>query len=256
MSKSPLLQLENLSKRFGGVVAVDGVNLNLWPGQIRVLIGANGAGKTTLFSLIGGSLRPDTGVIRFDGRLIDNLRPNQRQRLGISQSFQVPRLVPNLSTIENLFIALGSRTNILSGLITRKYSGEVRDEAYDILKRVGLTEEAGDLISRLSHAHRKKLDIACALSQHPKLLLLDEPTAGLSRQESKEIAGIIHTLEGECAVLVIEHDLTLLLEINASVIVLERGRAVLEGKFKELANQALFQQTYFGKAPSVNHGNV
>jgi branched-chain amino acid transport system ATP-binding protein len=256
MSKLPLLQLEGLSKRFGGVVAVHNVDLDLWPGQIKVLIGANGAGKTTLFSLIGGSLYPDSGSIRFDGRFIINMTPFQRQRCGISQSFQVPRLVPNLSTIENLFIAMESHTNLFSGLLKIKYASEVYDAAYDILEQVKLTDSATKTVSQLTHAHRKKLDIACALAQHPKLLLLDEPTAGLSRQESKEIAGIINSLEGKCAVLVIEHDLTLLLEISASVILLERGRIVLEGKFKELVQQPLFQQAYLGKTSGIQHENI
>lgn len=256
MSKLPLLKLQGLSRRFGGVVAVDNVTLDLWPGQIKVLIGANGAGKTTLFSLIGGSLNPDSGSIRFDGRFIVSMTPFQRQRCGISQSFQVPRLVPNLSTIENLFIAIESHTNLFSGLLKLRYAGAIYDAAYDTLKRVKLTELANEPVSRLTHAHRKKLDIACALAQHPKLLLLDEPTAGLSRQESEEIAGIIRSLQGKCAVLVIEHDLTLLLEINASVILLERGRIVLEGKFKELVHQPLFRQTYLGKASGMHHESI
>lgn len=240
MAAEPLLATAALRKEFGGLVATDDVSLTVSPGERRCLIGPNGAGKSTLLSLITGQLDPTAGSIRFAGEGIDGLSPHERVDRGLSVKFQVPSVYGKFSTRENLRLAL-----------QRRQSGKELKEAIDgSLERFDLAEESGIRADALSHGQKQRLEIAMASALDPALLLLDEPVAGLSVEETERIADLLIELnESEgVALLAIEHDMAFVRALAERVTVLHQGAILTEGEMEDVANDPEVRDVYLGEA--------
>lgn len=237
------LRLDGLTKRFGGVVAVDSIDFVIEPGEIVGLMGANGAGKTTLFGLIAGNLRPTSGAIHFGDRRIDGLRPDQVSRLGIARAFQIVRPFTGLTVLEN--VAVG----ILFGSGRETSMSRAQDEARAVLDEVGLASRADDPAGTLTLAGRKRLEIARALATRPKLLLLDEVMAGLT---PVEVAEALETIAGlrerhGLTIVVIEHVMRALMRLCERLVVIHHGVKIAEGTPDAIANDAAVIDAYLGR---------
>ena len=242
-----LLRIRGLSKSFGGFRMVDDVDLDIGYRGIKVSIGPNGAGKSTLFRLISGTLRHDRGTIALEGCEIGSLSAHKRQRLGIAQSFQVPRLASGLTVGEH--IAMSSVTALsLPRSLLKGFKGSSEGSLVSgALEAIGLRAKFSDRIDELSHADRKKLDLCCAFLQLPKLLLLDEPTAGLNSHDIPAMLEYMLYLEGETSVLLIEHDMTFVRALKKEVVVLHQGRIVRSGDLQSLESDGFIREIYFGQ---------
>jgi branched-chain amino acid transport system ATP-binding protein len=229
---TPVLSVRGLEKRFGAVVAADALSLDIAAGQKVSLIGANGAGKTTFVNLVTGYLRPDAGSIVLGGIDIGRHSPRNVARLGISRSFQIPQLFIDLTAAENLAVALsGARAHALSFHSPAEAQGR-RDKALELLKRFGLTEVADRPISELAGGVRKLVDIAMALVRRPKLLLLDEPTSGVSAEEKyATMDRVIHAVAPDAATIVfVEHDMEIVSRYADRVVAFYQGRILADGE--------------------------
>jgi branched-chain amino acid transport system ATP-binding protein len=229
---SALIEISNLTRRFGGLVAVDGVSTSVAPGELVGLIGPNGAGKTTLFNLISGFTRPTSGTVRFKGEPIDRLKPHAIAARGLARTFQNLRIFPNMSVFDNVSVgavgAIGqSALQAVFGRGARR--DEITARTFAALDRVGLTDRAGELAANLSYGKRKYLEIARALAMKPDLLILDEPAAGLDDSETAELARFIRELNREgLAIMLVEHDMNLVMSITTRVVVLSSGRKIAD----------------------------
>lgn len=240
------LELQGVSRRFGGLVAVREVSLALQPGERRAIIGPNGAGKTTLFNVITGELRPTAGTIRFFGRDVTHLPPYQRIRLGLARTYQTPLVFPRLSVADNLYLAVrGVRPWRLSLRLPRRSDPEFR-EVEELAERVGLGHALRALAGALSHGEQRQLEIGMALASHPKLLLLDEPAAGLSPGEREQLALLLQGLDPQMTVLLIEHDMDVAFQVVQRVTVLHEGSVIAEGTPEEIAANPVVQAVYLG----------
>lgn len=244
---NPCLALERVSKHFGGLRAVDGVSLEVRKGERRAIIGPNGAGKTTLFNLITGELPVTGGRIRLFGQDITHLPPHRRAALGIGRTFQIMNLFPKLTVLENVLLAV-------QGLQPTKYVmhrslqafPELEDRARRLLERVGLWEKRDLPITSLSYGEQRQVEVLLALAGDPKLLLLDEPTAGLSPAETRVIVGIIRSLDPSITVLLIEHDMDVAFEVAERITVLHFGKVLAEGTKDEIKANPEVQSIYLG----------
>jgi len=247
---SALLEISQLSKRFDGFAAVDGVDLAVEPGTIHSVIGPNGAGKTTFFRLLTGVHRPSGGRIRFDGRDITGLRPHAVARRGLTQSFQITNVFPRISVLESVQIAILARRRRSSDFLTR-FGRRVEPEARRLLERVGLSELAEIPAERLSHGDQRVLEMALALATQPRLLLLDEPTAGMSPHETDRMVELVVELaESErLTVLLSEHDMDVVFGISDRVTVLHQGQVISQGSPDEVAEDERVVEVYLGSAP-------
>ncbi|MCS7255598.1 MAG: ABC transporter ATP-binding protein [Thermomicrobium sp.] len=235
-----------MSRRFGGLVAVREVSLALQPGELRAIIGPNGAGKTTLFNVITGELRPTAGTIRFLGRDVTHLPPYQRIRLGLARTYQTPLVFPRLSVADNLYLAVrGVRPWRLSLRLPRRSDPEFR-EVEELAERVGLGHALRALAGALSHGEQRQLEIGMALASRPKLLLLDEPAAGLSPGEREQLALLLQGLDPRMTVLLIEHDMDVAFQVVQRVTVLHEGSVIAEGTPEEIAANPVVQAVYLG----------
>jgi branched-chain amino acid transport system ATP-binding protein len=228
---TPVLSVHGLEKRFGAVVAADALNLDIAAGQKVSLIGANGAGKTTFVNMVTGYLRPDAGSIALDGLDIGKHSPRNVARLGISRSFQIPQLFIDLTAAENLAVAFsGTRTQALSFHSPAEAQGR-RDKALELLARFGLAEVADRPILELAGGVRKLIDIAMALVRRPKLLLLDEPTSGVSAEEKfATMDRVIHAVAPDAATIVfVEHDMEIVSRYADRVVAFYQGRILADG---------------------------
>jgi ABC-type branched-subunit amino acid transport system ATPase component len=231
----PLLECRGVSRRFGGLLAVDGVNVRVTAGQIVALIGPNGAGKTTLLHLISGFVRPNQGTVELMGRRIDRLGPHQVAALGVRRTFQLEGLFPALTVAENVGIgALHARVS--------------HDETNEILQLVGLEDWADVPANLLPYGFRRRLGVAIALAGHPKLLLLDEPAAGLNAQESTQLVALIRQVRDQgVTVVLIEHDMDVVGTLAEEIVVLDHGRVIASGPAASVLNDRTVIEVYLGR---------
>jgi len=249
-----LLEIRGLRRRFGGVVALDGLDLTVPAGRVTALIGPNGAGKSTAFQCISGVIRPDAGTVRFAGRDITGARPDRVTRSGLVRSFQIARGIPRLTVLENLLLygpaqpgeqVLGAW---LRPAATRAREEELRARALAVAARLNLIRVLDNQAAALSGGQKKLMEIGRALMAEPKLLLLDEPVAGVNPSLSAEIATHIGTLRDEgMTVLVVEHHMDFVASLCDEVIVMAEGRYLTSGAFREVAEDARVQEAYMGR---------
>jgi branched-chain amino acid transport system ATP-binding protein len=241
------LHLSDVSKVFGGLVAVDGVNLQVKPGERRALIGPNGAGKTTLFHLLSGELPPTAGHIRLFGRDVTRLPPHRRAALGMARTYQITNLFPQLTVLRNCLLAVQGLSPVKYHLhrALRRYPA-LFARAQAVLEAVGLQGKEEVVVRHLSHGEQRQLEIALALAGNPKLLLLDEPTAGLSPAESSMITALLKRLAPDITILIIEHDMDVAFALTQWITVLHYGRVIADGPADEVKANPLVQQIYLG----------
>jgi ABC-type branched-subunit amino acid transport system ATPase component len=253
-----LLELREVSKSFGGLAAVDKVDLTADQGEILSVIGPNGAGKTTLFNIVTGFYSLDTGTITFDGHNIAGLRPNAVTKIGIARTFQAVRLFPNMTVLENVMVGQHARSKSgIAGAIFRlpktvKEEQSIVEKAQETLGFFGerLGERRHDqLAASLAYADRRRLEIARAMATEPKLLLLDEPTAGMNDREKEEIIKLIGRLRDEkgYSVILIEHDMPVVKGVSDRVIALDFGRKIAEGTYDEVSKHERVVEAYLGR---------
>ncbi|MGH7269800.1 MAG: urea ABC transporter ATP-binding protein UrtD [Polyangiaceae bacterium] len=240
-----LLQVDRVSVSFDGFRALDDLTLSLEAGELRCLVGANGAGKTTLMDVITGKTRPDAGTVRFGGREITHLAEHEIVRLGIGRKFQRPTVFPEHTVFENLELTIRGSKGVFRTLFAR-LSAENRKTIDEMLELTGLKEERGRLAGLLSHGQKQWLEIGMLLMQKPKLLLVDEPVAGMTHQEIDRTAEILASLAGEHAVVVVEHDMDFVRSIAKTVTVLHEGRVLAEGPMSEVQNDPKVVEVYLG----------
>ncbi len=249
MSDMAAIEVEDLSKVFGGLRAVDGVSLRVAAGERRVLIGPNGAGKTTLFHCITGALSPSSGRIGLFGRDVTHLPENQRTTLGMGRTFQITNLFTDLTVAENLALAIVGADG-RKWILYRPLAAfpDVREDALAAVDAVGLAGRADAVVKFLSYGERRQLELAVALKTRPKVLFLDEPCAGLSPSERRRIFQMISELPRDITVVMIEHDMDVALGLADSVTVLHRGKVILEGTPRDVQSNPEVRDVYFGHA--------
>jgi branched-chain amino acid transport system ATP-binding protein len=223
----PLLRIENLVRRFGGIVATDNLSLDIARGELHAIIGPNGAGKTTLISQLIGQLRPTAGTMRFAGEDITHLPAWKRSRLGLARSFQITSLLPNFTAADNVALAAQARDGHSFRFFgnARKEKG-LRETAQAALDRVGLGSRADVVVSKLSHGEQRELELAVALATQPQLLLLDEPMAGLGITESARMVKLLAELRREVTIVLVEHDMNAVFALADRITVLVYGRVI------------------------------
>jgi branched-chain amino acid transport system ATP-binding protein len=246
-SPAPAISLSNVSKAFEGLRALDSVNLAVAAGERRAIIGPNGAGKTTLFSLISGETKANEGRIFLFGRDVTRLPPHRRAALGLARTYQITNLFPRLTALENCLLAVQALTPAklhLHRALTRYTHHFAR--ARSVLEAVGLQGKENEAVRNLSHGEQRQLEIALALAGAPKLLLLDEPTAGLSPAESHMMTALLKKLDSTITLLVIEHDMDVAFELTNRITVLHYGKVIADGLGHEVKANPLVQDIYLG----------
>ena len=244
----PVLRLEGVSRRFGGLVAVDGVSLTLGPRRRLAVIGPNGAGKTTLFRLIAGDVPPSQGRIFLFGQEVTRLPAHRRARLGLSRTFQVTNLFAGLSVLDNVRLAAqAGQPGRWRRLGPVRPGDRVGLAAMEALERAGIAARAGDRVAELSHGEQRQLEVALALATSPKLLLLDEPAAGLSAGERSRLRELLGSLPDSLPLLLIEHDMTLALSLADEVLCLHNGRPIALGPPDRVRGDPTVQAVYLGR---------
>ena len=241
------LRVENLSKNFGGVQAIRNVSFSVEAGQRLGIIGPNGAGKTTLFNLLNGQLLPSAGRIYFFGREITTMATHHRTRLGQARSFQISSLFFNLTVLKNILLALhGTRPSgfqMFRAITAYKHQ---LTKAEELLGAMDLWKKRDLLVKNLSHGEQRKMEIAFTLALEPKMLLLDEPSAGLTTVESDDVIGIIHSQGADITVLIIAHDIDLIFSVADRIMVIHYGQIIAEGKPEEIQADLRVKEVYMG----------
>lgn len=244
-----ILETRDLTIAFGGHVAVNGVNLNVPANCFKSIIGPNGAGKTTFFNLLSGQLTPTKGQVLFKGTDITNLSPPARTRMGIGRSFQITNVFPNLTVLENVRLAVQSQAGVRYQMFShfKKYS-KFEEKAYDLLQIVLLANKSNSLAKNLAHGEKRKLEIAMLLALETEVLLLDEPTAGMSLEEVPSILEVIRQIkeQGNRTIILIEHKMDMVLDLSDSLTVLFNGKLLADGPPEEIMNNELVQSAYLG----------
>jgi branched-chain amino acid transport system ATP-binding protein len=240
----PLLSTEALTIRFGGLTALNKVNLAVAPGEIRAIIGPNGAGKSTLFNCVTGVLRPTAGRILFAGEDITGLPPHRISQKAIARSYQITNILPNATTLENVRIAAQSRRHSWSLLTHYQAYRDILDRAATVLEAVGLRGKEDELAANLSHGEQRNLEIGIALATEPRLLCLDEPTAGMSVAETHATVELIRRIARELTILIVEHDMEVVMGLARTITVLHYGEVLAEGTPAEIQANARVQEVY------------
>ncbi|WP_034301549.1 ABC transporter ATP-binding protein [Herbaspirillum sp. RV1423] len=242
-----LLQVRDISKAFGGVKALDGVSFDLPAGQLLALLGPNGAGKSTCFNIVNGQYRPDAGSVRFDGHDIGGMKPRDIWRLGVGRTFQISATFGSMTVVENVQMALISRERKLFRL-WRLAASFFRDEAMELLNQVGMAAQAQRPCGVLAYGDVKRVELAIALANRPRLLLMDEPTAGMAPGERNDLMALIKKLvvERKVSVLFTEHSMDVVFAFADRMIVLARGRIIAEGDGEAIRNHPEVQAVYLG----------
>ncbi|MBZ9881878.1 ABC transporter ATP-binding protein [Mesorhizobium sp. CA10] len=236
----PLLTTKGLSRHFGGLRAVDGVDFALMPGEIRAIIGPNGAGKTTFVSLLSGRIRPSSGMVVFDGADITAMPAYKRVRLGVAYTFQITSVFANLTAFDN--VALPVQRTLTDG----RTKGQVRSGVMAALERTGLADRAGTLAGQLSYGHQRLLEVAMGLALKPRLLILDEPTQGLADSEIDNFITLVREIARDATVLLIEHNMPVVMQLADRITVFNSGKILAEGTPGEIRANTQVQDAYLG----------
>jgi branched-chain amino acid transport system ATP-binding protein len=245
-----MLEVRGVTKRFGSLVAVKNVSMSVKSGELRAIIGPNGAGKTTFFNMISGFFAPTSGAIEFEGKDVTQVPAHQRVGLGMGRTFQITEIFPELTVHENVLTAAEVMAGQTLHMVpTRADAKLAKDIAAEMLALVGLTAKADRLVGELAHGDQRTTEIAMAIAQRPRLLLLDEPTAGMGDQETYEITALIRRLhrESKYTIVLIEHDMRVVFHLADYISVLDQGNLLAEGAPKEIAASEAVQAAYLGK---------
>ena len=253
-----ILEIKNLSKSFGGVKAVDEIQLTVPYGQRRLIIGTNGAGKTTLFNMICGDFKASSGSISIFGKSVDKLSTRNRMRLGMRRTYQTSALFDGLTVRQNMFLAALGNMPMLQQFrmftSAKKMSGKMK-EIDRSLTALGLEQRAEDKACDLSHGERRQLELAQAMLPQPKLLMLDEPFAGLSAEERASVSAFIQKIQRDVTIILIEHDLDIAFSIADYVTVMYNGKIVAEGSVQEIRTDPYIQEIYMGGKKDADAGS-
>lgn len=242
-----IIRTKNLTKRFGGLMAVNNVDLAIEENRLTSIIGPNGAGKTTLYNLLIGLMKPDDGKIYFKGQDITGYPPHRIIKEGIARSFQILNIFNELPLFENIRIAVqAEKGHGLEMLSSINSLNEVNDRSFEIIKAIGLDGKENITAKNLSYGDRRILEIGIALASNPKLLLLDEPTSGLASRETGKMADFIQSLAKDLTIVVIEHDMNIVLSISDHIAVLHQGKVIAEGMPEEIRHNDEVQEAYLG----------
>jgi len=246
-----MLEVRNVSKHFGNLVAVRQISLTVASGELRAIIGPNGAGKTTFFNMITGFFAPTSGQIVFDGRDVTGLTAEERVKIGMARTFQITEVFPDLSVNENVRVAVEARAGYaLRPWLPADKRHAVEATVSELIARVGLVDKRDRAVGELSHGDQRTVEIAMALALRPRLLLLDEPTAGMGEQETYQIAGLIRRLHREenYTIILVEHDMRVVFHLADRISVLDQGALLAEGEPDDIAANRAVQEAYLGKA--------
>jgi len=248
---APVLQIRDLTKKFGELTATNHVDLDVERGEFRSVIGPNGAGKTTLFNLISGALTPTSGQIEFAGEPISDLPPHERVRRGVSRSFQITNIFSGLSVRENVRIAVQSKhyEDLDGAEALFRDTGtfdEMNRQTDEVLRRIGLDDRASEPAGTLAYGDQRRLEIGLVLATDPKLVLLDEPTAGMSTEETRETLALVNEVLADQSIMLIEHDIDLIMDVSDQITVLTRGEVLASGTPAEIADDDDVQEAYLG----------
>jgi branched-chain amino acid transport system ATP-binding protein len=255
-----LLKVDGLTKRFGGVIASDNITLEVLPGELHAIIGPNGAGKTMLIGQLTGEIVPNAGRVRFDGRDITELQVYERSQLGLARSFQITSLFLDFTALDNVALAVQAHAgHSFHFWHHARNDPALRDPARAALARVGLGGRADVRVANLSHGEHRQIELAMALATKPRMLLLDEPMAGLGPDESARMVRILRELKQEITILLIEHDMEAVFALADRITVLVYGRVIASGEPASIRANAEVRQAYLGEqqvvaAPGAGHG--
>ncbi|TMH41310.1 MAG: ABC transporter ATP-binding protein [Betaproteobacteria bacterium] len=243
-----ILETQNLRKSFGALTAVDGVSLRVEAGTLHSIIGPNGAGKTTLFNLLTGTYRPSAGRILFDGRDLTGTPAHRVAHLGLARSFQRTNVFPAFSLLDNVWVAAFACAPSWKGLLWRRADRypEVRARALAALADVGLAGKAGQPVREISHGEQRQLELAIALAAAPRVLLLDEPAAGLSPEETKRLVALVRALKGRYTIVLIEHKMDIIMSVSDRISVMHFGSLIAEGTPAEIQRNREVRRAYLG----------
>ena len=247
MSAAPILEARAVSRSFGKFQALSNISVTFRAGELTAIIGPNGAGKSTFFNVISGGLAPTTGQVMFGGRDITALAPHEFARIGIAKSFQITNVFKQLSAHENVRVALQMQTSRFQIFRARQSYGELIGHADGLLARVGLAPSCNKLAGDLAHGQQRSLEVAMALACDPKLLLMDEPTAGMSPQETAVMMDLILQLSKERTVILVEHKMKMVMGLCQRLVVLHHGELLADGKPDEIRANAEVRRVYLGQ---------
>ena len=241
-----IMHVEGLCIAFGGLKAVDGVSFTAERNKITPVIGPNGAGKTTLFNLISGALKPSGGRVIIQGKDVTGKGPAALQEAGLARSFQITNLFFEMTVRENLRLAAQRLEPVRQALLPLRRHGRAADKVTALIERFGFAEKAHEIVAALSHGEQRRLEIAMCLASEPQVLMLDEPTQGMSHGDTEDTAQLIRSLSDEVTILLIEHDIGLVMSLSDHVVVMHQGRKLAEGIPAEVRADSAVQAAYFG----------
>jgi branched-chain amino acid transport system ATP-binding protein len=245
-STEPTLRARGVGRRFGGLRAVEDVDLEIFAGERRAILGPNGAGKTTLFNVIAGDLPVSSGRIELFGRDVTGAPARTRAQLGLARSYQQSRLFLNLTVEDSIYLAaLGVRNGHLRPVITRR-DGDMRERAREAARRVAIDDKLGETVGSLSHGEHRQVALAMALASQPRMLMLDEPASGLSRGERQLLTDLLLALDREITLILIEHDMDVAFRVAERVTMMHEGRVIVEGTPSEIRANELVHELYLG----------